>query len=54
MPSGRCVDCGTETFGTLRTGEFTESFICPDCVKNYKEEKVVVQRTITIYVKKED
>lgn len=50
----RCIDCGKETFFRCKTGQYTSSFICLNCQKNYEQKEIIVHQTITILVKKEE
>ena len=49
----RCCDCRKVTFSYVRTGEYTNSYLCSDCQKKYEPKKIIVHNTITILVKKE-
>ena len=49
---GRCVECGTETPWSRKTGAYSESFICEKCLEKYEIKDISYLKTIKILAKK--
>jgi len=50
----KCIECGQETFYSVRTGLYTKSFICIDCQKEKYEPKTIQNVVTTSILKRKE